>query len=375
MNLDRNNYEDFFLLYVDGELNASQKQLVEEFVQANPDLQHELDMLNEAVLQIEDELVFGNKASLFKTLEEGAISTANYQENFLLYVDNELNDTSKAKVETFVLQHPTLQDEFTLLKQTKLQPELIACPDKESLYKKEERPVVFMWARRLAVAAAILFFAVMAWMLIPKKSTTGIEGLANNKGEIKKVAPTVTPAPINPLNKNTKGTENINQQTPLSVQQLTASTAIGSNKKGVETKNTIIKKSTPKQITNNVAPQQQNIAFNQPPVQKQDPVIAVVAPQEKEQNTVAVKNIAPTVNNTIAATNRNPASAAIVQPAVYRELNTDDESDNKIVYIGSMEIKKDKINNLFKKAKQLFGKKQSNDDASQSTASNSRTLR
>ena len=39
MNLTRNNYEEYFLLYVDGELNPAQKEMVEAFVQANADLQ------------------------------------------------------------------------------------------------------------------------------------------------------------------------------------------------------------------------------------------------------------------------------------------------------------------------------------------------
>ena len=45
MNIDRNNYEEFFLLYVDGELDATQQLAVENFVQQNPDLAVELKMI------------------------------------------------------------------------------------------------------------------------------------------------------------------------------------------------------------------------------------------------------------------------------------------------------------------------------------------
>ncbi len=374
MNLNRNNYEEFFLLYVDGELDQQQKQQVEEFVQVNPDLQQELDMLNEAVLQIDDALVFGNKASLYRSFEEGAINMANYQENFLLYVDNELNGTSREAVETFVLQHPAVQDEFTLLKQTKLQPELIAYPDKEALYKKEEerRPVVFMWAKKLAVAAAILFFAVMAWLLMPKGKTIGpIDVTAANQDK-KNTVPSVTPTPVNPLSTGTKEGVKTGQQVPMNVQQLTAEANHTDAKKLSEKKGNKSSVTNGQQVLTTIAPLQNAIAVNQVPVQRQEPIIAAAVP--KEQVIVSVKSNNATVNKVVPTVNSSNAPI-LAQNAVYRELDTDDEENKgKTVYIGSMEIKKDKIDNLFKKAKKLFGRKQ-NDDAKESIASNSRALR
>ena len=43
--LDRLNYQEAFLLYVDGELSAVQMDAVEAFVALHPDLQEELDAL------------------------------------------------------------------------------------------------------------------------------------------------------------------------------------------------------------------------------------------------------------------------------------------------------------------------------------------
>ena len=43
--INRNNYEEFFLLYADNELDAETKLAVENFVQQNTDLAVELEML------------------------------------------------------------------------------------------------------------------------------------------------------------------------------------------------------------------------------------------------------------------------------------------------------------------------------------------
>ena len=56
-NINRYNYETYFLLYVDNELSAVEKNSVDEFVQSNPDLGEELAMLFQTVLQKDDILL------------------------------------------------------------------------------------------------------------------------------------------------------------------------------------------------------------------------------------------------------------------------------------------------------------------------------
>lgn len=61
------------------------------------------------------------------------ISRSNYEEYFLLYVDNELSAEEKAAVENFLLAHPDLQAEMDILLSTKLPVENFSLIDKESL--------------------------------------------------------------------------------------------------------------------------------------------------------------------------------------------------------------------------------------------------
>jgi hypothetical protein len=159
--INRHNYEEFFLLYVDDELESSQRDSVEKFLEENPDLAGELQVLQQATLPA-DAVRFSGKEFLYK--QENGISISNYEEYFLLSIDNELNEEQQNEVEKFILQHPQLQSQFTLLQQAKLEPELIAFRDKKELYRSDKtRTIPIAWIR-VSVAAAILGLAVAVWI-------------------------------------------------------------------------------------------------------------------------------------------------------------------------------------------------------------------
>ena len=373
MNVNRDNYEEFFLLYVDGELNIQQQEMVELFATANPDLQQELQLLLQTKLAIEDTFTF-DKDALYKQINQGVNST-NYEEKFLLYVDQELDITTKTEVETFVLQHPETQTDFTLLKQTKLPVENIVCPDKESLYKKEEKPVIVMWAKRLAVAAAILFFAIMAWLLIPNTTTVINTPTAKSSTKEKNIIPSATPNIVNPLT-----TDNTNPQ-----QHNNSTVAIT----GVETKNNAIKKEvipfTKKQIKTTQQPSTKNALVI---VEKQNNTINnTIIPNTQKQKIIITANNTIKQDQPIKAITSNPLEATstlvantitasiIVQPTVYKQLQTEEEEQDKNVSIGTMQVSKTKLVNALKKAKKLFSIPQKDDYVSTNKSAYTNTLR
>ena len=76
MTLTRYNYEEFFLLYIDGELGEEDRTSVETFVRVNPDLGEELQQLQRAVL-VPDEIFSLDKGLLY--MEEPTPKAAVYQ--------------------------------------------------------------------------------------------------------------------------------------------------------------------------------------------------------------------------------------------------------------------------------------------------------
>jgi len=199
MKINRHNYEEYFILYMDNELTQEQRRLVEEFVKLHPDLKEELDNLLQYKMTPDEAIVFPAKEELLKGSER--LHMADYREMLLLYVDNELNVADRKSVEELVSGNELLKKELQYLQQTKLGAETISFPDKSSLYRRSERRIAPVWWR---MAAAVLVLAlVLSAVLIISRRSSGVpevavtkpgkitspvvkEELAQNKDQIKK---------------------------------------------------------------------------------------------------------------------------------------------------------------------------------------------
>jgi len=148
--ITRDNYEEFFLLYVDNELSAAQRQLVEDWVAENPDLTEEWQLLLQCRIA-PDPLVFMDRESLFRQESDPTHSAL-----LLSYIDGELDEKARKSVEELVLRNPSRRAELASLQRTVSVPDpAIVFENKELLYRKEEerRVVLFPW--RMAAAALV----------------------------------------------------------------------------------------------------------------------------------------------------------------------------------------------------------------------------
>jgi hypothetical protein len=350
-------------MYVDNELTSEQRAEVELFVQQNLDLQKEFEMLQQTKLTTDEEILFAHKTDLLKIKD--SIGIDNYEEFFLLYIDNELNESGKEAVEKFVLQHPQLQDEFTLLKQTVLPQEKITFSNKKSLYRKEDRRVIPYWAR-IAAAAAFIGITAMVWWIVPNNS------INNND---------ITIATEKLKKQTVKPDQNVKQDTTV---QPLIQTPADSNKELAETRQTENKKNNKSAIANpekkiGVKPAEKSIqeenkdfALNKRKNKK--------APNQEPKDTISADRDKPVVKNEpliadINTENDNPGKDpleqaksinaintpnlnTLVQPAVYKELNTnDDDNLQSSLYIGNMELNKNKVRGIMKKVGGLFAGK------------------
>jgi len=195
MKIDRHNYEEYFLLYVDNELNPDQKKQVDAFVSENPDLEEELVMLQQSKLIPDDSIIYDGKEKLMR--QETGIELSNYQEWLLLYVDNELTTEQKFEVEKFAAEHDHVSEELNLFRQAKLDAEeKIIFIDKDSLYRTEKVRVISMrWVRVAAAAVLILGGGFGVYSIINNNQT------AKPPIETATVKPDVAPQKNNPQSK------------------------------------------------------------------------------------------------------------------------------------------------------------------------------
>ncbi len=166
--ISRNNYEEHFLLYADNELSADEKAVVEEFVNAHPDLQQELDLFLMTKLPIEIITLEGKETLLADSMKLNSID-----EELLLYIDNELADEQKIEIEQRLKKDKAFQLQYADLLKTKPgSPEKIVYPYKKELYRYEEKkPFPVYWMR---IAAAVVIILSMGIFVFTYESKPGV---------------------------------------------------------------------------------------------------------------------------------------------------------------------------------------------------------
>ncbi len=352
MQINRTNYENFFLLYVDGELSTTEMQAVERFALENSDLGSELDALLETKLSSEDSFGFIDKEILYRTASN-SINEINYEEQFLLFLDNELTEAENEQTKVFLVAHPELQANFELLQAAKLPHETISFGDKSVLYQKEARKPVAMGWWRMAVAAAMIGLMVMVWNLLP--TSKQVDSM------VKAGKTTVLPTKDNNIKVN--GAE--------------ATETLATN----ATKNIAV----PATLNNNNAAPKLVATNNNESTRLTNEVLANLTTAElantEQPTTITTNNTVPTILDNAdhanqlghaAATPDGSSEPSIMHQTIYKELDTDD--NGKSLYLGNLELNRDKLRGFFRKAGNLFKSKiKSEDDRNENT--NPRTLK
>jgi len=165
MEINRHNYEEYFLLYIDNELSVAEKHAVDVFVEQNPDLRPELESLQRSLFLPEEKIVFPGIAGLFRNEHSININADNCEEYFVQYHDGELTASEEKQVEEFVQDHPQHKVDFELVQKARVEADrAIIFENKEVLYKQEKtEKVVYLAWLRWSAAAAVIVIAGLLW--------------------------------------------------------------------------------------------------------------------------------------------------------------------------------------------------------------------
>ena len=346
MNINRHNYETFFLLYIDHELSVAEKKGVDEFVKANPDLEEELVMLQQSKLPAES-IAFGDKGSLFKV----GTGDVDFQEKLLLHLDNELLPPEIVELEEQIQSNTDVEKEWSLLQQTKLLVDgEIVFEDKQSLYRKERgRLVAFPWRR---VLAAAVFIGFGAWGgLLYFNNTT-------KSGEVEDVA----------IAKNTPTATYIDNTKAASIPIAIEPAAI--NRKEIATNQEVSKKTAPGKTIQSPQKVEVQIAANRTiqisgVIEKNNnipksyldkinsigsnKIITAYVTPEKQINTIVNPG-----SNDIGEKTAGQDAVSNVYASTASFTDNSEESDNHVFFMDEEKLKKTKIGGMFRKVKRVI---------------------
>ncbi len=138
MEISRQNYEQYFVDYLDGKLNDEQVAVLMSFLEFNPDLNEEFTDIEKMCLA-PDETKFSGKANLLKS--ESDLSEADILRDFDMYcissMENDIADEDEEILQGIIRDDPDREDTYMLYRSTLLLPdESIFYPGKAKLKKR-----------------------------------------------------------------------------------------------------------------------------------------------------------------------------------------------------------------------------------------------
>lgn len=207
MKINRNNYEVYFIDYLEGNLDEKLVDDFLEFLQQNPDLKQELALF-ESVSVVPEEISFEKKELLFK---EKYDSENEFNRAAISILEGDCSTSEKAEFEKYLLTHPQKDKEFQLFNKTKLLPDTsVIFSKKNKLYKKPVGRTIVFWSARVA---AILLLALTFYILTDNSSEKIVPQfqVAENKDEEtkKETSPEIKQVPVETEKQKTESTKKI----------------------------------------------------------------------------------------------------------------------------------------------------------------------
>ena len=174
MNINRNNYELFFIDFFDGNLTDAQKHELDLFLAENSDLKEEFDSF-EIISVDSDDATFSQKHELKKKeiAEVFGINEENYEQYFVAFYEDDLNDEEKKLLISFIDSNPQLRKEFDLHGSLIIDSKNVTFVNKGLLKKKIT--IAYYWYAAAAVALILLAISIFVNQNIPIQKLNRLE--------------------------------------------------------------------------------------------------------------------------------------------------------------------------------------------------------
>ncbi len=187
MEINKNNYEAYFIDYLEGNLDELLVNDFIEFLQQNPGLKEELSLFETVSVEPENisfdkkKILYKEKLDLEKEFNKAAIAN----------LEGDISASDKSEFEKYVSEHPEKKRDVALFGKAKLQSdETIVFSKKNKLYHYLLGRNILLWSGRVA---AILIIAFAFFTLIDKPTNELVPENKVAKLEDKKVKKAAIP--------------------------------------------------------------------------------------------------------------------------------------------------------------------------------------
>lgn len=165
MKINRHNYEEYLLDFIEGNLSEAEAIAVNSFLDKNPDLKAEAEQLLDCNLNPES-FHFNNKAALKKDLTTDIEGITKFEQLSIAFLENDISEEEQQQLDTMLKKSDLKQHEHQILQNTKLNADLdVVFPYKSRLKQyhlnnigRKKFYVAVSMAASITLLAGIIFF-------------------------------------------------------------------------------------------------------------------------------------------------------------------------------------------------------------------------
>lgn len=197
MKITRDNYEQYFLDFIEDRLTTALRKELEQFLQANTDLKKELEEFENLSFAESRAIKLNGKFSLKKNfIPVAGIDENNYQDFLIGEIENDLSAEEKKNLEAFLVKNPFVEKERKIFRNARLS------PDKKIIFRNKrelKKTAVIRIGWRQAAAAVAIAASILLLLFFNFRKDSFSPVVKNEIAEQKKNLPPRQDVP--PINK------------------------------------------------------------------------------------------------------------------------------------------------------------------------------
>ena len=179
MEINKTNYEIWFIDWLDGNLSDAQVEQMTRFLNGNPDLKEEFEELRkDSILCVSAYDIFLYKEQLKKSTSDIILSQFEYL--CVAYLENDLSISQQTELMKIINVDTDKKKTFKLIQKTRISASAITYKHKSLMLKRTAAQSIIRLSLIGLSAAAVIVFIIINYIIIPRNTSDPIRTQAQN---------------------------------------------------------------------------------------------------------------------------------------------------------------------------------------------------